>query len=872
MNDTLSAVLKTLNERQYQAVTHNPEIPLQILAGPGSGKTKVLTSRVAYLVQEHKLRPSDICAVTFTNKAASEMRERLNLLIGEEQTKKLRLGTFHALCARFLRQWGKTIGLTDRFTICDADESKKIITNLLKAYDGQLKARRLTLQPGEVLSSISNAKAKGLSSADLFAQAENDIHQIIAELYASYTEALKKMNALDFDDLLVYGVRLYDKEPTLAAWCQHVLVDEFQDTNSMQYRLMLQLAAIHRCVSVVGDPDQSIYGWRAADVGNISAMQKNFTDCKQIMLEHNYRSTGAILGASIAIVSQDTSRIQKSLVTDHAQGTKPALLTFAIEQTEANFIAKEIKRLVACSGGMLTWKDFAILLRFNALSRTLEAALQKESIPNRVLAGHKFFERLEIKDILAYLQLIDNPNYVPAFSRAINVPSRSIGEKTIAAVLEAAASREKSPMELLEGIYEGRYPDVKPAVKGKIREFIPLHQQLRTMATEGGAVPDLIRHIITATRYEDHLRKTQPDWDTRWENVQELINYAQQFDQDPEDIVELPSVEGEDGAQETPLRLFLQASMLSTDTESDDDRNKDTNKVVLSTCHAAKGLEWPVVFVPGVEQGIFPFYRNDDVAEERRLLYVACTRAQAFLYVSYCSKRMTAGEIKDRTISDFISKIPADQKKVFDKAAPIVGPKCIEEVAKVLRRDPPDTDIVEKATKEFGSFAPPRENLLDPNANMYKNTIRGPGSHLAFSSSQPATFQPARMAGIASIANPYPTPSSSQPPPPSQSQIQPQTPHPLMAWASNKPKSSSGPKKFRPMPSSSQPPAGATATLSTFQSTSIDSLKAMKNLGAAETAGSPDMVALGRGAGTKRLGMGFSSGGYKPPSKRAKQE
>ncbi|TRM64719.1 P-loop containing nucleoside triphosphate hydrolase protein [Schizophyllum amplum] len=685
--------LQALNEAQSKAVLHDPSVPLQILAGPGSGKTKVLTSRIAYLIIHHKIPPNAICAVTFTNKAANEMRMRLAKLLGPEQTSQIRMGTFHALCAQFLRRHGNKIGVNSSFTICDIDEAKKIISTHLSRYKADLKDT--TLKDATVLASISNAKAKGLTSDDLFRRQQNapstelnEADRVVTQVYSDYETSLRQHNSMDFDDLLVFGVKLFREHRETVQWCKHILVDEFQDTNTTQYELMRAIA-INRCLTIVGDPDQSIYGWRAAEVTNLGKMRKDFVLTEQIFLERNYRSAGNILSSSLAIVAEDKDRIPKSLQSSHPAGKVPVLRAFSSEHAEASFIATEIRRLVANMGGVLQWCDFVILLRFNALSRPIEAALQKEGIPSRVLAGHKFFERLEIKDLLAYLQLIDNPQFFPAFARAVNVPARGIGEKTLAEIAARAEKSKLSALELVEKICDGKTPDIKPAVKVKLKRFVAHMRELREYAANGAVPADLIRKLVELTQYEEHLKRTQQDADTRWENVKELINFATE-----EDVVVV-----DDEADTTPLRRFLQASMLSS--EGDKEHEDDKNKVTISTCHAAKGLEWPVVMVPSVEQGTFPFYRTEDTAEERRLLYVACTRAQGLLYLTHAAKRKVGGEQKTKEVSSFLAAVTKKNKTLFTLKAPEFNVDDRRELAQVLGRRPPNEAEVERRVADL---------------------------------------------------------------------------------------------------------------------------------------------------------------------------
>ncbi|KAF8349154.1 P-loop containing nucleoside triphosphate hydrolase protein [Amanita rubescens] len=667
--------LNSLNIAQLRAVEHPPHVPLQILAGPGSGKTKVLTSRIAHLILRHSIPPSSICAVTFTNKAANEMRERLKKILGKNRVGEVKMGTFHALCAQFLRRYAHTIALSDNFSICDADESKRIIKQLLKKYAKMLAARNMTVKEGVIMSKISQAKAKSVTAEGFAADVEDKlrergrtsfeemyppeiIEKIAAETYIEYERLLRLNNSLDFDDLLLFGVKMFKAHRNAVNWCQHVLVDEFQDTNIIQYDLMRTIA--HRnCVTIVGDPDQSIYGWRSAEVENLANMKRDFPGTQEIHLEENYRSTGAILRLSLGIISEDKKRIQKSLHTSHPLGKLPTLRSCATEVDESSFIADEIKRVIAYMGGLLQFSDFAILLRFNALSRVIERALQKEGIPCQILGGHRFFERLEVKDLLAYLQLVDNPQFYPAFARAVNVPSRGVGEKTLLEIASKAEISGVSHLEVLERIYDGKIPDIKPPVKRKINSFVNTIRTLRDLAQKRTSPADLLRHLLLLIDYAEHLKKTQTDWESRWANVEELINFATEVGLDAEDLARrnVPT-ERDVGSRDTPLRLFVQASSLSSEGDNKSDATTSAeSKVTIATCHAAKGLEWPVVMIPSVEQGTFPLSRSEDIEEERRLLYVACTRAQGLLYLTHAQRRNVAGRTVDTSRSHFVESV-----------------------------------------------------------------------------------------------------------------------------------------------------------------------------------------------------------------------
>ncbi|KAF5359087.1 hypothetical protein D9756_003438 [Leucocoprinus leucothites] len=712
----VSTLLSSLNPAQLKGKL----VYFEILAGPGSGKTKVLTSRVAHLILHHAIPPSSICAVTFTNKAANEMRERLVRLIGEQRTSQIKLGTFHALCAFFLRKYANVISLERNFTVCDAEESKKIIAGLLKPFKDELEAGDINLKESTVSSMISRAKARGLDAAAMTAECNasrsmvpstsDQINAVVSSVYTSYESALRQTNSLDFDDLLLFGVKLFRSHRKAVEWCKHVLVDEFQDTNITQYELMHQLA-VHKSITVVGDPDQSIYGWRSAEVGNLARMRKDCPNTQDIFLEENYRSTGSILDASLAIVAQDQNRIRKTLFTSHPMGSTPVLRRSASEHAEAASIAAEVKQVVAYTGGLLGYGDFAILLRFTALSRALEGAFQKEGIPTRVLGGHKFFERLEIRDLLAYLQLIDNPEYDPAFLRAVNVPARGIGEKvdhlcssdkftpadalkTLDNLASRAQGNKSSMLKVVERICDNRIPDIKPPIKRKLADFVKAMQKLRKLASEGKSPPDLLRELLRCIDYQQHLKKTQSDWDTRWENVEELITFASE--------VRTDEIQDDDGTRErqTPLRLFLQASMLSSEGDNQNEAsNKD--KVTIATCHAAKGLEWPVVFIPAVEAGTFPFYRTEDMEEERRLLYVACTRAQCLLYLSHAEKRMVAGETKNKALSPFLTTVKQENELLFTDIIPELKFLECRAMSRMLGRSEPSEKEVQSLVAQF---------------------------------------------------------------------------------------------------------------------------------------------------------------------------
>ncbi|WFC95779.1 DNA helicase [Malassezia brasiliensis] len=761
----------SLSASQQAAVRCDAARPLQILAGPGSGKTRVLTMRVAHLLlhaeRDARVLPQHCVVVTFTNKAANEMRTRLTALIGPERTQKLVLGTFHALCAMFLRRHGARIGIDHNFTIADSDDAKRLIKEVLDASPD------VPLKPEQALAAVSHAKARSRRPEDLRRTADQ---AALAEVYAAYQAQLRASNALDFDDLLMCGTQLLREHPSVVQHIDHVLVDEFQDTNAVQYELMRLLSAASGHVSVVGDPDQSIYSWRNAEVGNLAKMCTDFPDVRRVFLEENFRSTQSVLDAAIKVMRQDTQRIDKDLHTAHGRGAPVAFHTFASADEEAEYIALEIQRNVALARPMLTYADVCILLRFNALSRTLEAALQRQRIPYRVIGGPKFFDRAEVKDLLAYLLLVDNPAYTPALVRIINVPRRGIGTKTVQDLEALAAQHGLTLHACIEQLVDGNAAlgaGVRASVVQSLQALVRTLRRLRTAAHEGTPVCDLLQLLVTELDFQTHLRRDD-DAESRWQNVQELISFAASSDTgglyeavgDDSDTAEAGEADakasqGHDpGATDaphakrrrtadtspTPLRMFLENSMLATDTAAG---VEDSAKVTISTCHAAKGLEWPIVFVPAVEEGTFPFYRSvtpDEQREERRLLYVAMTRAATNLYLSATSRRLVAGAWQSRSVSAFLAPLlPPSQRGSQPSGAPDAIAWCfgapdvqraLPDAAALLHRACPDAAALAANAQAFAA-TPAARRLA-----VLEGTARAPPTHTSFGGAGTASPAP----------------------------------------------------------------------------------------------------------------------------------
>ncbi|CDZ96565.1 atp-dependent dna helicase pcra [Phaffia rhodozyma] len=705
--------LDVLSDRQKEAVTSDPSVPLQILAGPGSGKTRVLTTRIAHIIEHHYVPPQDICAVTFTNKAAKEMKDRLGNLLGDELASKLIMGTFHSVCVRYLRRFSELIGLPKNFIILDPDDCAKVIKRRWPQYAE--KFRELAQESageggGEgmkeedfkekwCLNEISRSKAKGLEPRAVrkIAIEEKDPKKaLFADIYEEYENELKDNHSLDFDDLLSRGMELFKTNPHVLFNIKHIFIDEFQDTNHVQYTLAELFAGVNKNITIVGDPDQSIYGWRSAEIENLNKMMRNFSGCKQIFLEENYRSTGSILAAASAVISQDVNRINKGLFTNRAKGEAVVLKRFSNDDHESNFIAKEIKRLKVAYA--LRWDDFAVLLRYNAQSRGFEKAMQTEGIPNRILNGHKFFQRAEIMLVIGYLQLVENEAFGSAFRRVVNAPKRGLGEKSIDRIVASANNIGASPIKYLR---QSR-GDLNTKQAQEMKKMIEGLDTVRASAKSGSSVMDLIDLIVHVFELKAHFMK-EDDWESRMENIDELKTFASKLTLKNESTYEIPTQgdsddEIEEVVMDTPLRMFLEEAMLSTDADETADKD-ESPKVLLSTVHQAKGLEWPVVFIPTLEMDIYPFFRSktpEQIDEERHAAVVSMTRAQALLYSTHVESRFAHGKSRASEISPFL---PPKHKwrELFLVTYPIITSNARITMAKILDRPEIDEKVVLEA-------------------------------------------------------------------------------------------------------------------------------------------------------------------------------
>ena len=636
----MNSLLTGLNKEQQQAVQHT-EGPLLILAGAGSGKTKVLTVRIAHLLGQG-VNPYEILAITFTNEAAKEMKSRVEGLVGDVAN-RIWLSTFHSFCAKFLRfELDNFLGYNSNFTIYDTSDSQAVIKAALKALNLDDKYYPV----GAMIGAISDAKNKLLFASDFRKQARDFYQQKVADVYEYYERELRKNNALDFDDLLLVAVKLLQSnEAVLDKYSKrfrYVMIDEYQDTNHAQYLLAKLLASHWKNIAVVGDADQSIYAWRGADIQNILDFEKDYPNCTSIKLEQNYRSTKIILDAANAVIENNEGRPKKNLWTDKTEGAKIQHFTAQSEHEEAAFIGDTIAKKHDIHG--VPYGDMAILYRTNAQSRVLEEALIKRALPYTMVGGTKFYDRKEIKDVLAYLRVLYNPFDDLSLLRIINVPKRSIGATTVAKLQDYARANGTSLFMTLTQLH--LVDTIKGKTKEKLEEFGILIFTL-VAEMEDKTVLDILESILDRTGYLAQLEEsTDPQDQARAENIGELLSVAKDFqDTNPTGTVE----------------DFLEQVALVNDVDSFE---QEESKVTLMTLHAAKGLEFPIVFLGGLEEGLFPHSRTlmnpEEIEEERRLAYVGITRAEKELYISNATTRTVFGRTSSYLPSRFIDEIPEE--------------------------------------------------------------------------------------------------------------------------------------------------------------------------------------------------------------------
>ena len=644
---TGSGLLEGLNPAQKEAV-ETVDGPLLIVAGPGSGKTRVITHRIAYLVREYEISPFNILAMTFTNKAAREMRERLDRLVSS-RSDALTVGTFHSFCAKVLRIDGHNLGLDTNYSIYDADDQAKIIKDSMELAEIDPKRN----PPRAILSMISNAKNKMWDSRTFTKNADNYFEEICAQVYHHYEEALTRNNAVDFDDLLMKTVQLLREFPGVRTKYndryKYIMVDEFQDTNISQYQLARLLAESHQNICVVGDPDQSIYSWRSADIRNILSFQGDYPQAKTIALDQNYRSTANILDAAKNLISINGQRIQKDLFTDNSKGDLVEIREAYDEGEEASFVISEAERLVRENG--YKHGDCAVMYRINAQSRALEEACLHQGTRYRLVGGIRFYKRREVKDLMAYLHLVYNPNDDVNLGRVINVPPRGIGAKSMQQMGDWARSKNLGLFAAMQEVAAARLAGedcpitiTKKAATSFADFAVTLEKLIELSKRE--KVVDLVDRVVEDTGFRNFIQNSDDSPQERWENIMELRATAQEFN------AEAPP----DG-----LATLLERLSLVADVDNYEDAD---DSITLITLHQAKGLEFPVVFMVGMEEGLLPHSRSlddeDQLEEERRLCYVGMTRAEKLLYLTRAFRRSIFGATRAGEGSRFLRDIPAE--------------------------------------------------------------------------------------------------------------------------------------------------------------------------------------------------------------------
>jgi len=634
-------LFQDLNEAQQEAV-RTVEGPLLIIAGAGSGKTRALTHRIAYLISEHGVSPYQILAITFTNKAAEEMKRRLQALLGEDHWGFPTVGTFHAVSAQILRKHIHLLGYENRFTIYDANDQSVLIKRIFE----ELHLSDKQLNPKAVLGHISSGKNELLTPEDMLHRSHNFFTEQSARVYKVYQRKLFESQALDFDDLIFKTVELFQKHPEILEEYQerfrYISVDEYQDTNHAQYTLMKMLAAKYQNICVIGDPDQSIYSWRGANLQNILDFEKDYEGARVIKLEENYRSTSLILEAAQHVIQKNRRRKEKNLFTRREGGHKIRVWAAQDERDEAFRVAQTIAEATR-RHETPDYRDFAVLYRTNAQSRALEEAFMRYALPYKIVGGVKFYLRKEIKDMVAYLRLIQNPDDSVSLLRIINVPARKIGPKTIETLMAWANAHGLS---LFKAMEQANQIDDLSSKSAALMKFVNMIHDFRRLNQELSAA-GVLKHVIVESGYKEHLlEESEVEGQARLENIRELATVADKYE-----ALE-PGVS---------LATFLEEIALISDLDELEDRE---NAVTLMTLHSAKGLEFPVVFITGLEEGIFPHSRAvfepDELEEERRLMYVGITRAMDELYLLFAHQRMLFGEFKRNAPSQFIADIPPE--------------------------------------------------------------------------------------------------------------------------------------------------------------------------------------------------------------------
>ncbi|KUI69635.1 ATP-dependent DNA helicase srs2 [Cytospora mali] len=721
-----SSILETLNEAQCRAVC-SEAATVAIMAGPGSGKTHTVTSRVVWLVDTIGYQPQNVIVATFTVKAAREMRDRIGKALGDGREGKMILGTFHSIARRYLAAYGKHIGLNQKFAIADDGDSRAIINRICKRL-------QLSIDPVQARAWISKRKAKGKEWKPNPLQRKHSGEaaegaRSFEKCYREYQDQLERSNLLDYDDLLVRCVELLQSHPACVSNVEVVLIDEYQDTNGIQYELMRLLAQKRNRITIVGDPDQSIYGWRSAEIRNLQRLFEDFPRTDQVALEKNYRSSQSILDTALNVIQQDSKRYRKVLKPIHDKGIRPTLRRLKTSGDEAQWIVKEIGRLQLMSGQMLGHQDVAILIRSAFLSRNIESALVQAEIAYKMVGGLKFYERAEIKVLLDYLRVVHQPENNDALARILNVPKRGVGEVTIKALVEEAERSRLSLWALLvkhcRGDRTAKTSITKTAEQKISGEVIRLILDIRKkMVNPLDEMPygvvEVIDEVIAKVGLEKYLQDTyreREDHEQRWANVQEFRtlgdDFAKDLASDTDEV--LPEIDGLEQLKDSDvLARFLANISLASDVQKQNESQQSTPMVTISTIHAAKGLEWPIVFIPAAYNGSIPHMRSEDDDEERRLLYVAMTRAMVLLYIScpLFSSSYGGGQ-SEVELSKFVEPVA----KSFGKIGPNLEEHRLGTIGKILGRLVPTQEaIYDGLPKDFS----PNDDLFpdEPRTNQ----------------------------------------------------------------------------------------------------------------------------------------------------------
>ncbi|HHW38654.1 MAG TPA: DNA helicase PcrA [Bacillales bacterium] len=663
MLQTSESLLSGLNPEQ-QAAVRSTEGPLLIMAGAGSGKTRVLTHRIAYLMSEKDVAPWNILAITFTNKAAREMKDRVANIVGST-AEEIWISTFHSMCVRILRRDIERIGINRNFSILDTSDQLSVIKKILKEKNIDPKK----FEPKTILGSISSAKNELITTEEYEKSASDYYKNTVSDVYKAYQDRLKKNQSLDFDDLIMMTIQLFDRVPEVLEFYQrkfqYIHVDEYQDTNRAQYMLVKSLAARFKNLCVVGDSDQSIYRWRGADIANILSFEKDYPNATVIMLEQNYRSTKRILDAANKVIEKNSNRKPKKLWTENDEGKKLVYYRGDSERDEGHFVAGKIKEIV--ESGKHSYQDIAILYRTNAQSRVMEEVLLKSNIQYNIVGGMKFYDRKEIKDLLAYLRLIANLDDDISLARIINVPKRGIGASTLDKVGEYALNAGMSVNEALNEVdfmgLSARFINTLIEFRDQIRNWNQMQEFL--------SVTELVEEVLEKTGYRDMLKAEKTiEAESRLENIDEFLSVTKNFEKTNED--------------KSLVSFLTDLALISDIDQADKDEEGSQDSVMLMTLHSAKGLEFPVVFLMGLEEGLFPHSRSlmdeEEMAEERRLAYVGITRAENELFLTNARMRTLFGRTQMNPVSRFIGEIPAE---LIENLA--------EEFAKQIQRQPSTT-------------------------------------------------------------------------------------------------------------------------------------------------------------------------------------